>query len=215
MKVIAAALLPMLVVTPALAAKHNAVPLCQIYFGVVTKDYLNNTDQGLPKKYVRWYQKKVEKKYPDVCYAAPAPAVKLIFFIAETPAVYHGTRVETTEDHSNTQTTSDISGTLTGDLDEHLSGDADSNSTTTTAHSTVVPYSVNYGIYTLTVETSGGPGKWQVRHRLQQGGLYHTLYGIPLGGKGHHPVKAVIEEAAKWVHEGGLTDPLEGVSLKP
>jgi hypothetical protein len=44
-----------------------------------------------------------------------------------------------------------------------------------------------------------------VLHRFQQRGIYHTLYGIPLGGKGHHPAHAVIEEAAEWINSGGLS----------
>lgn len=199
-----------LIAASALARKPKAVAPCQVSFSVVMKDNLGNLTQGLPRKGVNWYQKKVEKKYPDVCYTAPAPDVRLVFFIAVTPAVYHGTRVVTTEDESNTHTTGDISGTVTGDVDANLSGDIDLDSRTTTTHSAAVPYSVDYGVYTLTVETSDSPGKWQARRRFQQRGLYRTLYGIPLGGKGHHPAKAVIEEAAKWIHEGGLTGLLEG-----
>jgi hypothetical protein len=37
------------------------------------------------------------------------------------------------------------------------------------------------------------------------------MYGVPLGGRGHHPVKALIEDAVKWLHAGGLEDPLQSV----
>ena len=80
----------------------------------------------------------------------------------------------------------------------------------TTTSSTAVPYSVEYGIYTLSVERRRSDGQFDVVHRFQQKGLYNTLYGIPLGGRGHHPVHAVIEDAAKWVGGGGLTDPKQG-----
>lgn len=41
---------------------------------------------------------------------------------------------------------------------------------------------------------------------------YKTYLGIPLGGKRHHPVHTVIEAAAKWIHEGGLSNPLHSVA---
>jgi hypothetical protein len=64
------------------------------------------------------------------------------------------------------------------------------------------------------VERRDSDGKLEVAHRLQQKGLYNTLYGIPLGGRGHHPVHAVIEDALKWVNAGGLTDPKQSI-LQP
>jgi hypothetical protein len=67
-----------------------------------------------------------------------------------------------------------------------------------------VPYSFEYGIYTLSVERQQSDGSYVALHRFQQRGIYHTLYGIPLGGKGHHPARAVIEEAAEWIKSGGL-----------
>ena len=70
---------------------------------------------------------------------------------------------------------------------------------TTTTTSTAVPYSFEYGIYTLSVERQQKDGSYLVLHRFQQKGIYRTLYGVPLGGKGHHPAHAVIEEAAQWI----------------
>ncbi|MGH9358935.1 MAG: hypothetical protein ACRD22_05140 [Terriglobia bacterium] len=112
-------------------------------------------------------------------------------FIAVKAAVYHGTQLGQARSETD----------ITGDV----------NATATTTSSTAVPYNVDYGIYTLTVETANGTGKWQVRHRFQQKGLYRRMYGIPVG-KGHHPSRTVIEEAMKWIHKGGLTNPLEGVA---
>jgi len=91
--------------------------------------------------------------------------------------------------------TSDVNGTI-------------ETTTTSTSH---VPYSFDYGIYTLTVERRTPDGKFEGLHRFQQKGIYHTMYGVPLGGKGHHPVHAVIEDAAKWVAKGGLNDRLQGL----
>lgn len=63
----------------------------------------------------------------------------------------------------------------------------------------------------LTIETFGADGKPVVRRKFQQDGIYRTMYGVPLGGRGHHPVKALIEDAVKWLHAGGLEDPLQSV----
>jgi hypothetical protein len=193
-------------VMPAWAKKHEPAAPCQTEFTVVKQDSLKNVTQGLSQKGAEWFEKNIQKKYPDVCYVAPGPNVHLVFFISVTPDVYHGTRVE----HSTETHDSPVSGTVT-DEDGNRSN-IDGTVKTTTTSSTAVPYDVPYGIFTLTVKTSEAPGKWTVRHRFQQRGLYNTLYGIPLGGKGHHPDKAVLEEAAKWVHEGGLTNPLETVA---
>lgn len=188
---------------PVLAKKHQSVVPCQTKFSVVLQDHLKNIREGLPKKQAKWFKKKIEKKYPDVCYVPPSPDVPVVFYIAETTAVYHGTRVVTNQ-HTN-----DIPVTGTVTDENGNSSDIQGTATTTTTTSTRVPYSADYGIYTLTVKTREGPKEWRARHRFQQKGLYHTLYGIPLGGKGHHPFRAVIEEASKWVHEGGLNNPLE------
>lgn len=81
--------------------------------------------------------------------------------------------------------------------------------TQTSTSSTAVPYSFEYGKYLLTVETFGEDSKPVVRRRFEQNGIYHTMHGVPLGGRGHHPAKALIEDAVKWIHEGGLNDPFQ------
>ena len=200
----AVAMLAALSVLFVTSASAQSKPSCT-YFTVVTKDKLNNIKQGLSADDVKWFQQKLAKKYPGVCYAEPAPTVPVVFFITVTPDVYHGTRVV-----NQTSTHSDpVSGTVTdqsGDTSQ-VNGSVE----TTTTSSTAVPYSVPYGIYTLSVERRRSDGKFDEAHRFQQKGLYNTLYGIPLGGKGHHPVHTVIEDAAKWINSGGLSDPLQGV----
>jgi hypothetical protein len=98
-----------------------------------------------------------------------------------------------------------MSGEITDESGQHV-GNYDGTVTTTSTSSTAVPYRVDYGKFMLTVETMGNDGHFVVRRRFQQDGLYHTMYGIPLGGRGHHPVKALIEDAVKWIHDGGLED---------
>jgi hypothetical protein len=51
--------------------------------------------------------------------------------------------------------------------------------------STAVPYSFEYGKFTLTVETEAPDHSWTAHHRFEQDGIYSTMYGIPLGGRGH------------------------------
>ncbi|MGB9148418.1 MAG: PEGA domain-containing protein [Acidobacteriaceae bacterium] len=169
-----------------------------IQFSVVTRDTLKNLKQGLSPDDQKWFREKVGKKNSSVCYVDPAPSVSLVFVIIVTPDTYHGTRVVT-----NTSTNSNpTNGTIT-DQDGNTATYSGTQETTSTT-STAVPYSFEYGIYTLSVERQQRDGSYVVLHRFQQRGIYHTLYGIPLGGKGHHPTHAVIEEAAEWINSGGL-----------
>ena len=196
----------------AAAAKDNPAIPCQVYFNVVTQDRLKNVSQGLSAENAEWFQKKIEKKYPGACYAKPAQLAPIAFFITITPDTYHGTRiVDNTSSHTSE---SPVTGTIR-DEDGNVSHvDGTVETTTTTTSSTAVPYSFEYGIFTLTVERQRSDGKFDTLQTFQQKGIYHTLYGIPLGGKGHHPVHAVIEDAAKWVNGGGLTDQRQS-SIQP
>lgn len=198
-------LILMLLAIPVGAAaknKDNGRPPCATTYSVIQEDTLGNVQQGISKsKDLKWADKDLEKKYPDVCYAAPDPSVKTVFVITVAPATYNGTKVVT-----NTDTTP-TSGTVT-DTDGNT---ATYQGTQTTTTSTAVPYSFEYGKFMLTVETFGADGKPVVRRRFQQNGIYRTMYGVPLGGRGHHPAKALIEDAVKWIHTGGLADSLQGV----
>ena len=182
--------------------KDNGRPPCATTYSVIQEDKLGNVQQGISKsKDLKWADKDLEKKYPDVCYTAPDPSVKTVFVITVAPATYNGTKVVT-----NTDTTP-TSGTVT-DTDGNT---ATYQGTQTTTTSTAVPYSFEYGKFMLTVETFDSDGKTVVRRRFQQNGIYRTMYGVPLGGRGHHPGKALIEDAVKWIHAGGLDDPLQSV----
>ena len=198
-------LILMLLAIPVGAAaknKDNGRLPCATTYSVIQEDTLGNVRQGISKaKDLKWADKDLEKKYPDVCYAAPDPSVKTVFVITVAPATYNGTRVVTSTD------TTPTSGTVT-DTDGNT---ATYQGTQTTTSSTAVPYSFEYGKFMLTVETFGADGKPVVRRRFQQNGIYRTMYGVPLGGRGHHPAKALIEDAVKWIHAGGLDDPLQSV----
>ena len=197
-------ILMLLAIPVGVAAKNkdNGRLPCATTFSVIQEDTLGNVRQGISKaKDLKWADKDLEKKYPDVCYAAPDPSVKTVFVITVAPATYNGTRVVTSTD------TTPTSGTVT-DTDGNT---ATYQGTQTSTSSTAVPYSFEYGKFMLTVETFGADGKPVVRRKFQQNGIYRTMYGVPLGGRGHHPAKALIEDAVKWIHAGGLDDPLQSV----
>lgn len=196
------ALLTISLVTSA-KSKDNGRPLCATTYSVIQEDKLGNVQQGLSNpKNVKWADKDLEKKYPDVCYAAPDPSVKTVFVITVRPATYHGTRVET---DTNTEPTS---GTINDNGGQKV---GTYEGTETSTSTTAVPYSFEYGRLMLTIETFGEDGKPVVRRRFQQNSIYRTMYGVPLGGRGHHPAKALIEDAVKWIHSGGLEDTRQSV----
>lgn len=171
---------------------------CRTTFSVIREDTLGNIDQGLASKDADWAHR-LEKKYPDVCYAGASADATVTFFISVKPAVYQGTR---TVNNTHTDTVP-VSGTIT---------DQDGNSATisgtqqvTSTTSSEVPYSVNYGIYTLYVQHRGPDGKFAVLRTFQQEGLYAVGSLLWGGGRGKHPEHAVLEDAVKWVASGGIS----------
>jgi hypothetical protein len=181
---------------------------CVVTFTVITEDTLKNVKQGLLPKDAEWASK-LTKKFPGVCYVEPNRRPSAVLYISVAPDTYHGTRTV-----ANTSTSSGpVRGTVT-DQDGNTSQVNGTQETTTTSYDQV-PYSVDYGIYTLLVERPQSDGKFKVLQTFQQKGLYSTYYGIPLGGRGHHPAHAVIEDAVKWLSSGGLTDPNQNSNLIP
>ena len=181
--------------------KDNGRTPCGTIYSIVQEDKLGNVTQGISNpKNLKWVDKDLQRKYPDVCYAAPDPSVRTVFLLTVTPATYQGTRVVTNRE------TTPTSGTITDTTGQQV---GTYEGTQTSTSSAAVPYSFEYGRFTLTVETFGDDGKPIARKRFEQNGIYHTMYGIPLGGRGHHPAKALIEDAVKWIHSGGLEDPLQ------
>jgi hypothetical protein len=194
-----------LVALPALAKKHSPEATCQTKFTVVQEDHLKNITQGLSKKDTEWFKKKVEKKYPDVCYVAPSPKVPLVFFISVTPAVYHGTRVvRDTQTHN-----APVNATVT-DENGNTSNVSGTVQQTTTS-STAVPYTHEYSAFTLSVKQMQLDGTAKVLRRFQQAELVLT-WSLNTKAANNKRFHKVIEEAAEWVHEGGLTNPLETVA---
>jgi hypothetical protein len=200
----------LLLVSPAEAKdkkNDNGRLPCATVYSVVQEDALGNVQQGPTQaKSLKWMEGDLRKKYPDVCYAAPGPSVKTVFYITVTPATYHGTHVVT---KTSTSTHDDpVSGTVRDEDGNRSRLDGSVETTTTSTSSVAVPYSIDYGKFMLAIETLGDDGKAVVRHRFVQDGLYRTFYGFG-GGRGKHPQRALIEDAVKWIHDGGLEDPLQ------
>ena len=172
--------------TPALCNNKPAQE-CKVTFGVVYLDRLNNTNNGIPQKSVKDIEKKLSK-FGDVCYAGDKKP-DLVFFIHTTPAVYHGTHVYT-DNSTSAAAATDGNGN---------SAAAAASSSTTTA----VPYTVDYSVFILDIESPQPDGSFKVIRTLDQKGLYHTMYGIGYG-KGKHPIPNVILAAAQWLHENNL-----------
>jgi hypothetical protein len=160
---------------------------CKVTFAVVYLDRLNNTNNGIPAKSVKDVEKKLSQ-YGDVCYVGDKKA-DLVFFIHTTPAIYHGTRVYT-DNSTSTAAVTDGNGN---------SAAAAASSSSTTA----VPYTVDYSVFILDIESQQPDGSYKILRTLDQKGLYHTMYGISYGS-GKHPIPSLIDAGAKWLHENNL-----------
>lgn len=179
---VAALILAIVSVSDAFAAP-KPVPTCKLTFSVAYLDRLNNLNTGIPPANLKDIQKKLSE-LGDVCYSAD-PKTDLVFFIHTTPAVYHGT-------HVYRDTSSSAAAAASGDS----AAAAAASSTSTTA----VPYSVDYSVFILDIEVPQADGTYKILHTFDQKGLYNTIYGIGYG-KGKHPIPAVIDVGAKWLHE--------------
>lgn len=183
---------------------------CKVLFSMVEEDSLHNLNQGIvaagikQKDGLKWLEK-MYKKYPDVCYVAPNTQESVVFFITATPAVYHGTRVITQSHNTQSNTT----GTVTDN--DGNSADLDATTTGTTESSVAVPYEVNYNSYMLTIERRLPNEQFRAVRRFKIEGLYHVTYGFSWG-KGKHPLANVMEDAIKWIHDGGLNNSLQTVA---
>ncbi|MGH9609828.1 MAG: hypothetical protein ACRD34_09160, partial [Bryobacteraceae bacterium] len=187
---------------------------CKVLFSVVQEDALGNVQQGLTPKQLEWFEHKVQGKRPNVCYAPPAPQVRIVLVIAVREDAYHGTRVVTsTSTHANP-----VDGTITGENGD--TADISGTATSTSQSSVAVPYSFPYGIFTGTLMEPRNTPTWagaaagnnpRVLHVFQQRGIYNTVYGFGWG-KGKHPVRTLVEETVKWIAAGGLSGPLQSYS---
>ena len=181
-------------------SSSQASDQCKAYFSVVWKDRLGNVKQGLSKDDVKWMQRKMQKKYSGLCYAAPDPSVHLVFWISTKKATYHGYRT-TRDTHSEP-----INGTVTDD-DGNTANISGTQEVTTTSRE---PESFDYPVFTLSIEQEA-KGKWSVMHNFQRQGICRTIAAIPIHC---HTSRYIIEDAMKWIQAEGLhdgTQPVIGV----
>lgn len=180
----------------------DAPSSCKVLYSMIEEDTLHNVNQGLlasgfsEKDGLKWL-KKMYKKYPDVCYVTPNTKESIVFVIIATPAEYHGALIE-----NKSHNVTDSNGQAERD---------DSGNTIQTTSSVAVPYQVNYSSFTLTVERKLAEGHFESLRRFRVEGLYHWAYGLSWG-KGKHPVENVMEDAIKWIHQGGLNNPAQFVA---
>jgi hypothetical protein len=173
---------------------------CQIKFSVVWQDPLNNVNQGLSEKEAKDVAKKFSKKYPEVCYVEPSPSVPLVFYVTISTSTYHGTRTATsTQDTPVTGTVTDSNGNV-GTI----------NGTQTQTSTTTTPVQFDYPIFTLSIEKKQPDGSLKVMHNVERKGLCPTIAFTCVANR--HPDIGIIEDAVKWIHGGGLTDPKQGVA---
>jgi hypothetical protein len=192
----------LLVPVIARGATKNEQP-CKTQFTVAWTDRLNNVRQGLSEKEGKEVQKKLTKKYPELCYAEPSPSVTLVFFVSTSEAVYHGSRT-TTSDSTHDEP---VTGTIT-DQDGNVSNVSGTQTVTTTSTSTV-PVQFDYPVFTLAIETRNADGKFTLLHTVQRKGLCPAYAGFCIANR--HPDVGIVEDAVKWIHAGGLTDARQGV----
>jgi|SRR6266849_1435163 hypothetical protein len=164
---------------------------CKYTFAIVVKDELNNIRQGVDSSTTEWLEKKMAKKYPDVCYRPGAPP--LVFYVSDRPAVYHGTRTVSNDGTIKDRNTGEVIASTESDQR--------------------VPYDVNYRKIYLSVETDDTKGGWNVAHNFQGKTLHPTLYGFCT--RNCHPEQKLFEAAIKWLHDGGLGDPMQTTLQRP
>lgn len=151
---------------------------------VISQDTLGNIREGLSPADQKWFRDKVEKKYPSVCYVAPSPAITLVLRVADS--TYQTTRVvRNTESHP-----------IEGEVRDSDGNTADISATEKTSTTTVVPEAKP--IYMLTVELRQPDGSYRILHRIRSYGSNAFL--------GLNPHRPALEEAAKWINGGGLTE---------
>ena len=120
---------------------------CKVNSSVVWRDQLNNLNQYLGPKDVKWFDSKLAKKYPGVCYRVPNPDVPVVFFIAVSNSTYHGARTVTST------SSNPISGTVDDESGSEVGTISGSEQTTST---TAVPVRFDYPVFTLLVEVLAG-----------------------------------------------------------
>ncbi len=171
---------------------------CKVTFAVVRKDDAGDLINGFRPKTLEWFQKKMAKKYPAVCYSDEPDSSEIVLFFSQTPAVYHGWRTYSSTSTSQspitgTVTNGNVSSTTYGQQVGTISGTVDTTTTTTNT----VPYEVDYNHLHLAIEYKFSSG-WKPIEGFEGKTLHPTYYGICT--RNCHPNNSMIEEAVKYLN---------------
>jgi hypothetical protein len=136
-------------------------------FTVVTKDKLDNINQGVESKDLKWIQKLAAKN--GLCYVEPGTEGALVFWSEIVP-----------------------------DPEQREARQAERQSGDGIVPALVARHQISkMKLVTLTIERKLGPGKFEPIRRFQRNNQ-----------------RDAIEDAAKWIGNGGLNNPLQTI-LKP
>jgi len=183
------ALVIMLLVGTAFAGSQ---PPCRVTFSVIATDEQNNAQRGFGPQTLKWFHDKIAKKYPDVCYSEQSAPI--VLSLAQAPAVYKGVR------HYTTTQSNPVDGTVTSSDGTEI-GKVDGTVQTSTDHA--VPYDVDYKQLKLSIEQQQPDGSLKTLQIFDG----KTLHGTTIFGgctSNCHPRERLIENAVKWLHDGGL-----------
>ena len=170
---------------------------CINHFSVVRFDPAGHPTFGLTPDELKWYQDKLQKKYPSICYDAEGHGnVRVILGVSVSER--SGTqRVDSTQNVPvntdvtivNPSTGATSPGTLSGTMAVTTASD--------------VPYETTDSFYMLRLETWGPDGKWtpvlyRSRNQARQhGGNGYAALGTNL--RERHPYHGLIEDALKFM----------------
>jgi hypothetical protein len=173
---------------------------CKVTFAVVRKDEAGDLLNGFQPKTLEWFQKKMVKKYPSVCYSDDPADAPVVLFFSAAPAVYHGVRTISTSDTSQ----SPVTGTVTDSTSGQQVGTIDGTVSTTTTTTSHVPYEVDYQRLHLAIEYKFSDG-WKPIESFDGRTLHPTFYGLCT--RNCHPNNSMIEDAIKYLQTSGLKTP--------
>ena len=177
----------------------SALPACKYRFLVTTMDLENNITQGLPSEYSEWFEQKVRKKYPDICYAAPGSDATIMFFVTLAPYVYVDYRDDATYELRRSDPNGTVPPESDDDLVEMMKSSPDRKNPAPTLYNNTKR---NDKTFTLTVAIAQAGGTWKLIRRFYRGGYWVLTPGVPPA----HPAKDVLREATKWLHNSGLNN---------
>ncbi len=92
------------ILLPSSDARAATKPACLVRFSVAERDVLGNINQGLSADGLKWYESKLAKKYPNVCYVDQKEPSGIWLFISISSGPDDSATAVTTS-RGNTSTT--------------------------------------------------------------------------------------------------------------